>query len=93
MAIRHFDDLKLYYKQLFQEFDTDQTGALNLDQFNSLIQTLDKNIKSWKILAMFQNITGKEKDFEGSTVRFSEFLTCATTNDLMDGLIEGNTNS
>jgi Ca2+-binding EF-hand superfamily protein len=71
MAIRHFEDLKLYYKRLFQEFDTDKTGALDLDQFSNLIKRLDKNIKSWKILAMFQNITGKEKDFEGSKVKFS----------------------
>lgn len=37
---------------------------------------------------MFQSITGKEKDYENTKISFDQFLSFATSSDLMDGLLD-----
>eukprot|EP00347_Sterkiella_histriomuscorum_P015818 403355569 len=87
-AITYFDDLKKSYKKLFQEFDSDLDGFIDYDQFDGLVRKINKSMKEWKILAMFQVITGKERNYESGKVTFDQFLAYSMSIDLMDGVYE-----
>jgi len=43
---------------------------VDFDGFSSLIKKLDKEVKNWKIIAMFQNITRKEQGYQNCKIKF-----------------------
>ena len=44
-AKRHLEDLKHYYKSVFDFHDKDKDGLINLEEFTNLIVSLDKKVK------------------------------------------------
>jgi len=86
-AIRYLEDMRESFMKLFVEYDVDEDGLLNFEEFSRLLYRLDSNIKQWKILAVFQGVTGKESGYQHCKVKFEQFLFAAVSNDLMAGLV------
>ena len=61
---------------------------LNFDQFSDLIWFLDPKMDQWKIIAVFEQASGKKEVFDGVTIFFDDFMACALNNDLMKKLMD-----
>eukprot|EP00347_Sterkiella_histriomuscorum_P019587 403341060 len=86
-TLQMLDYCKFFLKKMYQTFDINQNGLMDLNEFENLIKKMMPEKPRWQVNAMFQAITNSI-DYERKEISFEQFVNCAMINPLMKGILE-----